>query len=465
MIFNNSGLATRNGRRLVASVVVLGLPLLASVDGRADDQFALKSDAYVVSLNGQIAFARHEGDQVIFTNEHGHEMIAKPDERGVFNTPWGGPKVLPDGTLVWRDSEWYPMTGNYINKQNGRIASLKVSAPEMTFEFVNENGYDLRAKLGAGGQFETMWGGPKLRSDRALVWRDSIWYPLAGKYANKHNPGTTWVRFEGHDTAFINENGHAIKSTVKNDGSFDCPQWGGRASFTTRRTIEWPGPNVWTSENALKVTLAFSRFICEGTTELGGFVDNKIVPGADEIYIMVAGKKTNGEEIVRRIPDEHWDMIPPRQKNNLQGKPLQFPGQHAPPETLLWNGMLAVNECTELTFFVLEEDRQEDPKGNPLDLAREAARNTDPHDPATIGTNHNIIGLLDDRLWRHGKGHDSDDCPGVIAVRLKNNGGELEVTWATRERARDKGDENGARHFELTGDGSKYQLYLKAQGQ
>jgi hypothetical protein len=211
--------------------------------------------------------------------------------------------------------------------------------------------------------------------------------------------------------------------------------------------------------------------VLHGTPELSASVSMQSLQclkttgdGEDEIYIMIAGKRTSGEEYVKRVPNEHWDMTPARRHRAPDGREFQSPEKRAPSNQLLWEGKLSDGVSVELTFFVMEVDRQADPKGNPMDMAREAARATDPEDMSVIGTNHNIIGLIDDRVWKHGSGviKDTDDLPGVVAVRLSNVGGKLEVRWVARERAKDKGGEGGVRHFELNGDNSIYKLFLHA---
>ena len=176
----------------------------------------------------------------------------------------------------------------------------------------------------------------------------------------------------------------------------------------------------------------------------------------DEVYIMVAGKTSTGIEISHRVPDEHWDMI--------HGNIVVFEGKTVPGNPILWSGELFKGQSVELTLFVMDEDRQEDPKGNPSSMASAAAQRTNSADSSIIGTDSDVEDLLDKHIINHGLGliKDTDDCIGIIAVRLMNVGGKISVTWAERGRVHDRGQVKTARDFSLIGDGSEYKLRLQA---
>ena len=184
----------------------------------------------------------------------------------------------------------------------------------------------------------------------------------------------------------------------------------------------------------------------------------------DEVYIMVAGKTSTGIEISHRVPDEHWDMIAGTEIVTIHGNIVVFEGKTVPGNPILWSGELFKGQSVELTLFVMDEDRQEDPKGNPSSMASAAAQRTNSADSSIIGTDSDVEDLLDKHIINHGLGliKDTDDCIGIIAVRLMNVGGKISVTWAERGRVHDRGQVKTARDFSLIGDGSEYKLRLQA---
>jgi Domain of unknown function (DUF5590) len=204
------------------------------------------------------------------------------------------------------------------------------------------------------------------------------------------------------------------------------------------------------AESGTRVSLIMKQLRCQKRTE----------GDEDEIYVVVAGKTSSGKEIAVWMPKDqgHWDSIEHGSGRSITGAPLNFREKGPPPNQSLWSDSLVVGESVELTIFVMEQDGND--SKDILDMAAEAARTTDPEDPTVIGTNHYVPGLLKDRVWNREKGN-SDDVPGVIALRITNTGERMEVVWVVRDRVRNLGPEGDARRFELNGDGSRYQLLLK----
>jgi hypothetical protein len=255
MCRDNSTSTTCFTRACIATVV-LGLHI-SSVEAFAIGTASLRDDAYVASINGGIAFIRVEGNRVRFVNEHGGELVAESIAKDEFSTPWGGPKVQLDRSLVWRDCVWHPISGRYIvvlnNKING-IATVEFLPTENVFRFVNEHGGELHAKLSPMGSFESAWGGPRVLPDRTLVWRDCAWHPISGKYIVKHNNGTAWVRHETSEAIFTNENNSTIITTVDKTGRFECPPWGVSGAFTRWRTLDFIRNNISDKGGCSKIT-------------------------------------------------------------------------------------------------------------------------------------------------------------------------------------------------------------------
>jgi hypothetical protein len=358
--------------------------------------------------------------------------------------------------------------GAYRVQSNNHSARIE-AGKDGQWLFVDENGKRDTARIAPDGTFRP-WGNlGRLLPNGNIEWPGNMWLKHRSEYRVQIGGGAARVEPENNGKWLLT-NGHQRPQIVdvRADGTFTA--WNATGKFLPDGTIEWPG-NHWVDAKTLNMTLSISRFLCEGTTEFGRVDHGTGAASEDEIYLMIAGKKTGGDTIVRRVPPTHWEMSPPSQIARGR-RPVLFPGKHAPPNTLLWRDTLAPGQSIELTIFVLEEDRQDDPIGNPFDLAQEAARATDPDDPTVIGTNHNLDSLLRDRIWRKANGliPDSDDCPGAVGVRLENNEGHLDVKWSVREqfrwgdrpRAEDRGEENGLHHFELRGDGSRYQLWLKS---
>jgi hypothetical protein len=196
------------------------------------------------------------------------------------------------------------------------------------------------------------------------------------------------------------------------------------------------------------VTLFMQTLHCGGTT------DNGLQGDEDEIYLLVAGKRSNGSEFSQRIPSSgHWSMDedPPDSRQNKNS-------------VNLWSGHLAPGESVEITIIVAEED-QSGKEQMAIRAASQAARNTTIGDPI-IGTILKIAGLLGGFLVN------TDDYPGAFAVEISNVSGQIRTRWACKEACEDKGPvtagcpqngQCGAQEFWLNNDGSHYRAFMRVR--
>lgn len=173
--------------------------------------------------------------------------------------------------------------------------------------------------------------------------------------------------------------------------------------------------------------------------------------GADEVYILVFGRRTDGATFAARIPGEkqHWDM-------NDGNQPTDNPSgdSHCITGKSLFSGDLAPGQSWNLSVTVMEED------GGTTKTAQQVvgALLIETGDPYAAAAGTIIGGLAKLGVFIT----DTDDWPGSIGVRISNNNGSLRTEWRSKERIvdsipdpDDKGNPN-KREFRMNGDGSNY---------
>lgn len=257
-----------------------------------------------------------------------------------------------------------------------------------------------------------------------------------------------------------------------------------------------------------KIRLSIPSLICRAKTE----------GGEDEIYIILAGRTSQGRTIVGRLPKEHWDLD--------EGNPAKAEIKDA----TLWQGDLPFGAVVEFTLFIMEED--ESPSSNPVTLGLATAERTTVGG-SPIGVKADVEKLRSDCFPHAGNPsievkklegtqnielfgipiqtniprksvsvgvsfYNTDDCPGIVGIRLTlDTHGKLTSEYAARSRCEDKGwveakvqDElvpaifpkeiierikqqelslltdlarKPTRQFWCKGDGSFYRLFLRAE--
>lgn len=170
------------------------------------------------------------------------------------------------------------------------------------------------------------------------------------------------------------------------------------------------------------------RLSCQKTTE----------NGQDEVYILVAGKTSDGREVRNRLPSPsgHWDINDGRDPRafgpvRLVDMPLS-PGQSA-----------------RFVVAIMEED------GGTTQPWQEMAGQILGTIPT--GITQALAGFLN-TIGKFLVFHDSDDYIGSFEIKIRNENGALNSEWAALERCNYIPNAEGpdTHGFRLNGDGSGY---------
>ena len=246
------------------------------------------------------------------------------------------------------------------------------------------------------------------------------------------------------------------------------------------------------------------RLICRAKTE----------GGEDEIYLILAGRTSQGQSIVGRVPKDHWDMD--------EGNPAKAEIK----DMTIWQSNLPLGSVVELTLLVLEQD--ESPDSNPATLGLAIAERTTVGG-SPLGVKADVEKLRSDCFPHTGNPsievkklegdmelfgmqtnitrrsvsigisiYNTDDCPGIVGIRLTmDEDGKLTAEYAACARCEDKGwaeaklpaepvptflpkeliarvqqqelalltelAKKPTRQFHCKGDGSFYRLFLRAE--
>ena len=194
---------------------------------------------------------------------------------------------------------------------------------------------------------------------------------------------------------------------------------------------------------AIPAQLGFSAFCCDKTTE----------PGADEVYIVVAGKSNTGREYFGRLPNSsgHWDM-----NDGDQGtKPASgYSGDaHCISDGALFSD-IRDGETWNFAVLIMEEDGGT--TRTYQQIGSEVLKQID--NPYTQATGY-VLGVLT-KLGFFAT--DTDDYIGSFGVQVANSGGQFSVNWRNGDRVSfSQADPNApdqtTRHeFRFNGDGTNY---------
>jgi hypothetical protein len=183
------------------------------------------------------------------------------------------------------------------------------------------------------------------------------------------------------------------------------------------------------------IRLRMMSLKCDKTTEAG----------ADEVYLLVYGRRSDGKTFQAKEPGGHWDM-------NDGDQPWDNPNGDSRGITSkqLFVGDLPSGQSWSLGVMILEEDG-----GTTKDMQQIGAyllkESGDPYG-VTVGTLLSLLTKLG--VWAT----DTDDYIGSFAVQVSNNNGNITSRWKSIDRVTSsEGDSNSLEYkFRMGGDGSNY---------
>jgi hypothetical protein len=189
--------------------------------------------------------------------------------------------------------------------------------------------------------------------------------------------------------------------------------------------------------------------------------------GADEVYIVTVGRRSDGATFNRRSPGEtpkiasgHWDM-------NDQGGRERIPPEMVDPTTgdarvitkkSLFIGELEPGQSWDLVVLVLEEDGESSLRAQ--QVAGEMLVSTGNPYAVAAGAVLTVLAKLQIGIT------DTDDYLGSFAVRIANDEGEIKYDWRRVDRIDREYPtllnfgEGSPREYRLRGDGTEYDIQL-----
>lgn len=189
-----------------------------------------------------------------------------------------------------------------------------------------------------------------------------------------------------------------------------------------------------------EVELFLRNVFCAKTTE----------PGADEVYVLVLGKSSDGKSVATRIPANapnaasgHWDM------NDNQGLGCNRPSgdSYCIENKSLGFFSTASNTSWDVVVVFMEEDRGLGK--NVEDIVRDAVANSG--GDFIVGAVNLLLGLVT---------NDTDDFIGSVGAHITANS----VTWRDVDRVRFHvpypNDPLRLYGFEMNGDGAQYTAHI-----
>ena len=188
------------------------------------------------------------------------------------------------------------------------------------------------------------------------------------------------------------------------------------------------------------VRLKLRTLVCNKTTEAG----------ADEVYVLVIGNRSDGAKYTARIPADaphsaagHWDMNDGNQPtDNPSGDSRRITNKQ------LFIGDVSPGQRWDVVILIMEEDGGNSKKWQEAASAA-AIESGNPY--AIAG---GVILATFTKLFG-GIVNDTDDYIGSFAVSIANNGGNVTTDWRAIDRvSSSQGAEE--REFGMNGDGSAY---------
>lgn len=179
---------------------------------------------------------------------------------------------------------------------------------------------------------------------------------------------------------------------------------------------------------------------CNKTTEAG----------ADEVYIIVAARKSSGQTYIARLPGEgrHWDM-------NDGNQPTDNPSgdSHRITNKSIFMSDVAPGESWDVVITILEEDGGSSQTTQQIGAAI-LASSGNPYAVAA-GTLLTILTELGVYV------HDTDDYIGSFSAHVSNDGGQVNVAFRPIDRCFGQYPYHGNGHeYDFNGDGSSYKCWF-----
>jgi hypothetical protein len=205
---------------------------------------------------------------------------------------------------------------------------------------------------------------------------------------------------------------------------------------------------------SVAVRLVIAEFCVDKTTEAG----------ADEVYVLTMGRRSDGATFSSRSPSDapgkaqgHWDM----NDNKTLPKDNRNGDAHCRTEKTLFNGELEPGQSWDLNVLFMEEDGG---TSKPFqELA--AAIATSSGNPYAVAGGTVLAGITKLGGWIK----DSDDYVGNFGVHIANDQGTIKVSWNGKERIATSNPDPSAkteprhREFRMNGDGANYVAWMQVR--
>lgn len=201
-------------------------------------------------------------------------------------------------------------------------------------------------------------------------------------------------------------------------------------NLTVTQPVVRKGPDV-------NARIALRTLWCNEKTELSH---------EDEIYLLIAGKKSDGTEYTNRLPTGlTWSLAnsggPSRQAMETKYGPI-------PNGYDLWSGSLKDGESVVINILFMEEDKSKAPAR--AELLADLVKNTDSNDPRAIA----VAGIA--TAISKFFGQDMDDFVGAYAVKISNNNGNKNIDYIPLEGATLVGPNLDGKRIDVRGSGAWY---------
>lgn len=178
--------------------------------------------------------------------------------------------------------------------------------------------------------------------------------------------------------------------------------------------------------------------------------------GADEVYIMVYARRSDGATYLQRWPSNapgessgHWDM-------NDGDQPTDNPDgdSHCITNKTLFSEDIEPGQSWQVTVILAEEDG-----GTSADLQNTVGELASAvPDPFVSGAGAVLVALSELGL----KIEDSDDYIGSFSVRISAGDDGLSTEWNAGDRIAEDSTDGAAKVYRMGGDGSNYIGWYRA---
>jgi hypothetical protein len=203
----------------------------------------------------------------------------------------------------------------------------------------------------------------------------------------------------------------------------------------TNSTVVQPAAQKGPDVNA---RLALRTLWCNAKTDVSS--------DEDEIYLLVAGKKSDGTEYTNRLPTGlTWSLTkgggPAKQAMEAKYGPI-------PNGFDLWSGSLKDGESIVINVLFMDEDNSQAPAR--AALLSDLVKRIDPNDPKVL-----LVAGIASAVSRI-LGANQDDFVGAYAVKITNNNGNKKVDYVPLEQAILVGNNLNGKRIDVAGSGGHY---------